>query len=62
MALIMVTTDNRTVVFVKHHSEYPADDGHGAAKLLNDLAAAVLRAETHIDELREKQREIMAQP
>lgn len=57
MAYIVVTTDKGTVVFKKHHSEYPVENGQ--AKLLNDLASAVLEAETYFEELRKKQREIL---
>ena len=45
MAYIVVTTDEGTVIFKKHHTQYPAEDGHGIAKLLNDLSSATLKAE-----------------
>lgn len=49
MAYIVVTTDKGKVVFKRHHLEYPAvprdAPEQGIARLLNDLATAVLQAE-----------------
>ncbi len=59
MAYIVVTTDKGTVVFKKRHSEYLDANGHGAAKLLNDLSSAVLKASTYFEELRKAQRELL---
>lgn len=56
MPYIMVTTDNGTVVFKRHHTEYPGGV-EGECDLLNDLSGAVLKAMTHFEDLRKKYRD-----
>lgn len=60
MAYIMVTTDNRTVVWIKHHTEYPMGDGKATAKLLNDISGAVLASEAHHEKLEKDYQDYLA--